>query len=137
MIQLALVIPFILLVPIFAKTSACTQDEGAASCTSSLLSDSESDHSDHSVHSDDLSYDVSSRSIHAVHPVQVCHLLGPELNEKSDEDMEEEFALPANYQHVVEVKLNIGFKRLRKAMLSSDSGFWTEAVLKSALEYQK
>ena len=136
MIQLALAVPFIFLVPVFARSPACTQDESTASCTSSLLSDTESYHSD-SDSSDDLSYYSSSRSLHAGNPAHVCHLLGPKIIERSDKDEQEEFVPPKNYQHVFEVKLNIGFKRLRKAMLSSDSEFWSAAVLKSALQYQK
>lgn len=146
MIQFAIV-GIILLAPVFAKqTNICAQDENSSACGSSLLSHTSDSESEGSDHSDDLSYEVSSRTMtpEAVHPSLVCHFLGPPLTERRrmpenspiQEEEEEDFVPPENYEHALEMTLKVGFKRLRKAMLSSESDFWSEAILKGALQYQ-
>ena len=151
MIQFAIVLPIVLLAPVFAKqTNICSHDENSSACGSSLLSHTSDSDSDESDHSDDLSYEASSRTVPSVtvHPSEVCHFLGPPLKEEharikqhreqqEEEEEDDEFIPPENYEHSMEMTLRVGFQRLRKAMLSSESEFWSEAILKGALQYQK
>jgi len=44
---------------------------------------------------------------------------------------------PENLQYSIEFDLPVGFRRLRKAMLSESSSFWSETILKGALEYKE
>mmetsp|Transcript_7666 Transcript_7666/g.8927 ORF Transcript_7666/g.8927 Transcript_7666/m.8927 type:complete len:460 (-) Transcript_7666:91-1470(-) len=44
---------------------------------------------------------------------------------------------PPNLQHVVEFDLPVGFYRLRKAMLGSESTFWTDVIMRDSLRYSR
>lgn len=85
-------------------------------------------------HSKSFDEDIS------ISKAEPCHLIGPTA--KKDElstmlSQDESLDLPDNLKHSMVVDLPIGFYRLRRALLSSQSSFWTESVLKNTLSYTK
>ena len=45
--------------------------------------------------------------------------------------------LPSNLEHSIEFHIPIGFRRLRRAMLSHDSEFWLTDILQNTFRYKK
>lgn len=81
---------------------------------------------------------VQSSTASTTSTLSTCDLLGPEVEQDLiTTNRPPSFVRPKNLQNVKEFHLPVGFHRLRRAMLSSDSEFWLEAVLKESLHYTR
>ena len=67
----------------------------------------------------------------------ICGRLGPSIPDDNEQTSTKGLSLPPNLEHVVEFQIPIGFRRLRKAMLSENSEFWLMDILQNSLGYKK
>lgn len=67
----------------------------------------------------------------------LCSLLGPSVPKDNQSSTRSTISnsLPPNLRDSIAIDLPVGFFRLRRSMLSSDSKFWTGSVLQGALDY--
>lgn len=74
------------------------------------------------------------------HDDEVMELLGPVVEQDGEEvvDVPEGFVLPDTLEHVcVDIELPVGFRRLRWALLSSQSDFLLKGLLEEKMNYTK
>jgi hypothetical protein len=66
-------------------------------------------------------------------------ILGPmiEEDETPQKNSPKGSIIPENLQNSVTFELPVGFRRLRRGMLKSDSKFWEKVVLRESLKYRK
>lgn len=89
---------------------------------------------------DDLSIgtEYSEYTCSELSHVEMCHLLGPELPADSVKHiLPDDLNKPTNLEHSVSYELPVGFRRLRRAILSNDNDFWDNKVLENTLAYKK
>lgn len=87
-------------------------------------------------HYDDISIEESIGD--EASRIELCKLLGPIV--PSDERLvnsERRLELPDNLHDSIVIDLPVGYHRTRRAFLTSSSTFWTDAILKHALGYDK
>lgn len=74
----------------------------------------------------------------ALNEADMCHLLGPVVAKDELQHMSPiDFVRPKNLEHSKKFDLNVGYFRIRRAILNENNDFWEEKVLNRALKYKK
>lgn len=84
-------------------------------------------------------YDSTESPVNQSTSIHSCNLLGPMAHEDLAEasiSISENLTLPSSLEYEVIIDLPVGFFRLRRAILSSSSDFWTRSILQIALGYK-
>jgi hypothetical protein len=68
---------------------------------------------------------------------EMCRLLGPEVAEDSRKHiLPDDFVGPKSLENTIKLDLPIGYRRLRRALLSQENSFWKKSILNYALHYK-
>lgn len=69
--------------------------------------------------------------------IQLCNLLGPSVPGDETISTANNSNLPPSLEDSITIDLPVGFLRTRRAFLSNKSKFWTDSILKKALNYDE